>query len=221
MSSSLGLFSNRFVGFLFILYQDLSPRELRRREEDDIAAYVRRIYDDDMNRLSDDEDDDDDEAITAPARASTFDTESMPDMPESGMAALTDELGIALCDHRIDQCYMTAMCPIFSIGLEEARSNMWSIVANRPWKVGITRGPLHRYAEASYCYANDGFTAMSLLLASSPSHCAALEKALIADFRAGRGPPQCLNIRSGGENAPKTAHCFTYVVVKDLVAKKR
>ena len=90
------------------------------------------------------------------------------------------------------------------------RVSGWS----RPYKIGITRDLLHRFRDAKWNYVKDGFVEMHCLLCATPAQCVRLEIQLIKDARSGIGPPQCLNIRAGGDSPPKTEHCFAYVVVR-------
>ena len=78
------------------------------------------------------------------------------------------------------------------------------------YKIGITWHPARRYYNVKYGYVHDGFTAMHVLMASSPFKCAQMETDLISHFFE---KPGCYNIAKGGENPPpEGSTCFCYLV---------
>ena len=70
------------------------------------------------------------------------------------------------------------------------------------YKIGITWHPSKRYYNKIYGYVHDGWTAMHVLMASSPFKCAQMEKDLLRHFLE---KPGCYNILKGGENPPPRA----------------
>ena len=82
------------------------------------------------------------------------------------------------------------------------------------FKIGITTDPVYRMFNSGYGYAVSGeiFSSMTLLLASFPSVCSYMERALIQRFQA---RPGCRNTAPGGENAPKSGLCYVYVVYEN------
>ena len=171
----------------------MHDEEVRDREEAEEAARDAAASDDDSS-------DDDDDAETY--------------ISEEAARLLTSGLSDALEDPRIDQSYITYFGAPYNSVLANARSTVSSVSGwgCAPYKVGITRGLVHRYCKAEYRYS-DQYGSMVVLLCSTPAQCVKLEKQLILDFRTGEGPPNCQNKAKGGESPPKTAHCFTYVVV--------
>jgi hypothetical protein len=77
------------------------------------------------------------------------------------------------------------------------------------FKIGLTRDPMHRWANASYGYVRDGFRHMTILCATVPRWAAALETYLIERFGSRQG---CRNSAPGGESTPHQAPVFVYVV---------
>ena len=77
------------------------------------------------------------------------------------------------------------------------------------FKIGLTRDPLHRWANRAYGYSHEGFRRMIILRGTVPAWPAALEAHVIGIFR---GVPGCRNTAPGGESTPSHPLVFVYVV---------
>ena len=129
------------------------------------------------------------------------------------IAGLSD----ALIYPAIEQGQICRLGSPWACVLQCARHIVSDLMANGGlcYKVGITRGLVHRFYRAEgYNYRDLGYTSMHVVLCSTPVQCVRLEKQLIEDSKTGIGPTPCMNRSKGGESPPKTPHCFTYVVVK-------
>lgn len=88
------------------------------------------------------------------------------------------------------------------------------------FKVGVTRDPLNRFAQADFKYEGE-YTDMELLLVGFPRLCGYLESQLI--FRL-RSIPGCRNQAPGGESLPPDGCvCYLYIVTirsDDLVSRR-
>lgn len=84
------------------------------------------------------------------------------------------------------------------------------------YKIGITRSPLHRYANLSYGYILQGFTSMVVLACTTPKWAGGLETALIARFSSSQSEPGCQNEAAGGESVPPAPPVFVYCVFATL-----
>ena len=82
------------------------------------------------------------------------------------------------------------------------------------FKLGVAMCPIERFKVHPWSYArSEGFTEMSLLMASSATECRKLERLLIATFR---GRPGCHNEAPGGEGMRDSESlCYAYCVFAD------
>ena len=146
--------------------------------------------------------------------SSVLNVVSHHDGDTSSGPTLFEELTVELDKLTADSHISTAALPQFSItydnALVAARRTISALEHPCIFKIGITAGPLHRFYNKEFGYVHEGYDSMSLLLASTPSQCCQLEKALIAICRTQYGG--CRNDAPGGENPPRGVHCFTYVV---------